>query len=976
MRANGISQPYAMVGASGSGKSSLMKAGVLPRLRRERGWLPLRAFRPGADPIGNFGTALASTLLNCGETASAGSIRDRLVEAWRQVRVDRFVPEENFGKLRAALDEYFTLLRSRSSRPLATILIALDQGEELVRADAESADILSDYLRAALSATSSEQQPGVPVNTIMVVFTIRSDSLAELQKSVRFAKLDARCADIRPMPLYRFDTAIEGPAARYGVQIDPNLVEAIIDDAPGEDALPLLAFALQRLWSQYHSELRIDRLHYERMGSLGPMIEDAAERALRGLAPGQDEPLQTNIPQTVEQLAARTFVPPLTQISDSGSTIRRVAPASRFGTDAAKLIDQFVRWRLLVKKPGPDERSGTVEVAHEVVFRSWLRLQRWIDEEKSRMQVFRDLEAAARLWDQKGHRSNYLDHRGRRLREARLLLKTPEFLAEMSSTQKAYLDGCGTAELKRHVGYAATSAGVLALTFSIVSFYDAISMRGAMRPRADSLIKAGLPTRAAVFALAGKLGETDLARHLNITDPTETLYDTGFSLPLVLDDDEVYSGAKYLLSEDGKRLVTVNGDGAGAIWDIGRGEKLTNLGGNGSVNAYAVTEDQTRIVTQSKDNALSVWDMESGKRLGGSDAATYASAKLTSNPNRLITISESGTALLWNLDTGAQMNALGEANEVENADVIASPPRATIRSRNKQGQLWNTLTGEKIADLGSCEQCYPTEGVPKFLLVGKDGYGQLVSTLDGRLLTVKRIDPGARISGWAFSSDGRRIITRSIYNKLTLWDSNSGDIIADIGVSDSQNYTFSPSGQQILLRYTNSSGELRSSADGSLLVAFPPGELSEYKFSKVRDRLATIALNLSASLWNSATGKKMATLADPGVADSVSFSRDGSRLSVGSSKGLGGLWDSENGSKITDYPRPATDAAGGGEFSQDGTRFVTSGGDNFGMLWDARTGAYLADLGGEGAVSDGEVSADGASDRDKFGFFHGRCLGR
>ena len=350
MRANGISQPYAMVGASGSGKSSLMKAGVLPRLRRERGWLPLRAFRPGADPIGNFGTALASTLLNCGETASAGSIRDRLVEAWRQVRVDRFVPEENFGKLRAALDEYFTLLRSRSSRPLATILIALDQGEELVRADAESADILSDYLRAALSATSSEQQPGVPVNTIMVVFTIRSDSLAELQKSVRFAKLDARCADIRPMPLYRFDTAIEGPAARYGVQIDPNLVEAIIDDAPGEDALPLLAFALQRLWSQYHSELRIDRLHYERMGSLGPMIEDAAERALRGLAPGQDEPLQTNIPQTVEQLAARTFVPPLTQISDSGSTIRRVAPASRFGTDAAKLIDQFVRWRIPCKE--------------------------------------------------------------------------------------------------------------------------------------------------------------------------------------------------------------------------------------------------------------------------------------------------------------------------------------------------------------------------------------------------------------------------------------------------------------------------------------------------------------------------------------------------------------------------------------------------------------------------------------------------
>jgi ABC-type transporter Mla maintaining outer membrane lipid asymmetry ATPase subunit MlaF len=68
MRANGTGRPYVILGASGSGKSSLMKAGVLPRLRRERGWIVLRAFRPGADPLSNFAASIAQTMADYGQT--------------------------------------------------------------------------------------------------------------------------------------------------------------------------------------------------------------------------------------------------------------------------------------------------------------------------------------------------------------------------------------------------------------------------------------------------------------------------------------------------------------------------------------------------------------------------------------------------------------------------------------------------------------------------------------------------------------------------------------------------------------------------------------------------------------------------------------------------------------------------------------------------------------------------------------------
>ena len=91
------------------------------------------------------------------------------------------------------------------------------------------------------------------------------------------------------MPIYRFAEAIEQPASRYGVEIEPQLVEMLMDDAGGRDALPLLAFTLQRLWRQYEAERRIRKANYESVGKLLGLIEDAAERALRGIDPSAQQ---------------------------------------------------------------------------------------------------------------------------------------------------------------------------------------------------------------------------------------------------------------------------------------------------------------------------------------------------------------------------------------------------------------------------------------------------------------------------------------------------------------------------------------------------------------------------------------------------------------------------------------------------------------------------------------------------------------
>ena len=272
-------RPFVILGASGAGKSSLLRAGIIPRLRRETpAWLPLRAFRPGADPLLNFSEAIAKTLLDFGLREAYGLIRDRLFEVWEHAARDEKGKLTNAGlvSLEAALEAEGGRLRKAANRECATILISVDQAEEMARADGKSAEALADYLRIALPSSKSPWQ---------LAFTIRTDSFPELQHHSRFQDLEARGYDLRAIPVFSFDSVVEEPAKRYGASVEPDLVYALMEDAPKEDALPLLAFALQRLWQQYAASGTLTKAHYDKVGGLQGLIEDGAERAMRSIEP-------------------------------------------------------------------------------------------------------------------------------------------------------------------------------------------------------------------------------------------------------------------------------------------------------------------------------------------------------------------------------------------------------------------------------------------------------------------------------------------------------------------------------------------------------------------------------------------------------------------------------------------------------------------------------------------------------------------
>jgi formylglycine-generating enzyme required for sulfatase activity len=451
-RAKPDGRPFVILGASGAGKSSLLKAGIIPRLRRESpAWLPLRAFRPGADPLLNFAEAIAKALDDFGVREAHGDIHGRLLNAWR----------DSDGGSEAALEAEGARLRQAANRGPATILLCIDQAEEIARAEGESAEALADYLRVALASRRSPWQ---------LAFTIRTDSFAELQSHKRFQALEARMFDLRALPPFRFSDVVEEPAKRYGVIVDPVLVDSLIEDAPGADALPLLAFALERIWSRFAASGSLTKEHYEKVGGLQGLIEDAAERAMRGIEPDQDVPMPAGPPsQRQTDLAARTFVPALADMNEKGAIVRQSAKWSDFDEECQELLKRFDRWRLVVRKG--EAEGGTIEVAHEALFRTWKRLESWLEPERARLEALRTIQIDAANWARSGKHIGFLNHRGQRLADAKNLGADPRYATRLSEQDFAYLKACEAAQKseQQHVMLRKAQIGLLGLLLMLAT---------------------------------------------------------------------------------------------------------------------------------------------------------------------------------------------------------------------------------------------------------------------------------------------------------------------------------------------------------------------------------------------------------------------------------------------------------------------------------------------------------------------------
>jgi hypothetical protein len=342
-----VRNALAIVGGSGAGKSSLLKAGILPRLHRERGaggaqiYLIVPPLRPGETPMRELWSAL--------RTLDPTLTRAELEAA------------TNSSSARDLIDR----VRDKAGAFQAILVIAVDQAEELFAA--KDPQERRAFL-AALAAFLADDNPA------RLLVTIRADHIDALQKEAAFADRLELLA-ILPMPIVRLPQIIKGPARRVDLSVDDALVEAIRADATTSDALPLVAFLLRELYDRYgKAARRLELAHYDalRLGDLSPLeaaISRKADEAVKGASEADMAALRN------------AFTPSLVRLDEDRNVfVRRSASRSDLPPAAGELLDALVAARLLVE--GRDEHGSRIEVAHEALFRVWKTLAGWLVEER------------------------------------------------------------------------------------------------------------------------------------------------------------------------------------------------------------------------------------------------------------------------------------------------------------------------------------------------------------------------------------------------------------------------------------------------------------------------------------------------------------------------------------------------------------------------------------------------------------------
>ncbi|GAB4528060.1 MAG: hypothetical protein OHK0046_46530 [Anaerolineae bacterium] len=369
----------AVVGASGSGKSSLVGAGLIPRLKANAvegsaDWLYAR-FTPGASR--NPFEALVTALMDVVPALAVADPfeRDEKIEERAKRLYDK--PERLAGIIEHAL---------KDSDPHVQLLLFIDQFEELFTlANAEHAAPFAAMLAGAAKCAR-----------LRVVVTMRHDfyqsaveiaDLAELLRAGSFPLSAPRRDALRQM--------IERPAERAGLQLEAGLVERILDDTGDKSGnLALMAYALDELY-KLSGDGHITHADYDTLGGVQGAIGTRAEQVYATL-PGDDDDKNAWMQRIFHELVA---------VDERGTATRRRVPAGSIAPDDRERVAAFVQARLLTT----DATDGTaeLEVAHEALFRSWMRLKDWIAEVQEDLILLRQVRNAAHDWQIK-ERPDYL----------------------------------------------------------------------------------------------------------------------------------------------------------------------------------------------------------------------------------------------------------------------------------------------------------------------------------------------------------------------------------------------------------------------------------------------------------------------------------------------------------------------------------------------------------------------------------------
>jgi len=982
----------AIVGASGSGKSSLLHAGLIPALRwnkKSMDW-QIQTFTPTAHPL----ESLAASLTD--ENTPVSAIARLMDDLGRDPRTLQIFAKRKLG------------LKDGSH-----LLLVVDQFEELfalARLEEERASFLGNLLMAA----SEPQGP------VIVVLALRADFYAYCANYIQLRKALAQNQEyIGAMNDEELRRAIEEPARRGRWEFEPGLVDLLLHDVGHEPgALPLLSHALMETW-HWRRGRRMTLSGYTASGSVRGAIAETAETVFIDLFSYE------------QQAIARRIFLRLTELGDETSTgdTRRRATFSELTLkpeDASfthDVLNVLADARLITTS------EGAIEVAHEALIREWPRLRSWLEDNREDLRLHRQLTEAALEWEAL-HREPDVLYRGVRLTQAQEWENThPE---EMNQLEREFLEASilgaeheaaeREAQRQRELEAAhklaesenqraeeqtsfarqmstraryLTGAFIVALLMAFTALYFGGRAREtAMTAQHDrrlatarELAAAALnnlsidPERSILLALQS-VSTTRSVDGTVLPESLEALHRSIVSSPVRLTltghKTKVYSAA---FSPDGKQLATIGDDGTTIIWDPNTGKELLRLPGT-TKPSDLYTEQRIayspdgKLVAACDSNQLKVYDPSSDKflmALSGHEGEVI-SVTFSLDGKYLATGSVDATVRIWNASDGELVRVL-EGHSAAVGGLAFSPDGKLLLTSSEDGTLiiWDVGTGELLREL-------PDFTVYK-VSFSPEGTRVAVATFNG--LQVWRYVPGEPLNleenqailiipdgGLGiFSPDGKQLAAISLStasgNAVKLWDADSGqELLTLVGHTGwLAGLAFSPDGKRLTSTSLDGTVRVWSLEPGRETVAVR-GPIAGYGnrvvYSPNGQELATNGGDGTAMIWNAETGQLRLTLAGHHQeVMNMAFSPDGKRFATGSLDATAIVWDAATGKKLltlSGHEAGVRDVA----FSPDSSLIVTGGFDGTARIWDAATGAELLKITGhEGIVPGVAFSPDG-----------------
>jgi len=921
----------AVVGPSGSGKSSLIKAGLIPALWR--GKIPgsdrwfVAELMPGQRPLDELEVAL---------TRIAGDQRLNLAE---------HLARDKFGLLRAT---QLVLPDDRSE-----LLLVIDQFEELFTL-VETEDIRVQFLDLIHAAVTD------PHSRVRVIITLRADFYDRPLQYIQVGEMvQENMETVLPLGAAELEQAITRPAERVGVAFEEGLVAAIIEEVfhqPG--GLPLLQYALTELFESRENRT-LTHVGYQKMGCAVGALKTRAEEIYNEFG-------------SVQREAARQLFLRMVTLGEGVEDTRRRVHRSELleitGDPAMMddVIDTFASYRLLALDQDPVSRKPTVEVAHDALLREWGRLREWLDESRADIRLQRQLANAASEWDQAGKDSSFLLS-GARLqqfdgwRDAMGVSMTPLEWEYLQASRSLHDREVRKKERQRQWRTRLLAgAMIIAVVLTILAVFFGVRA-AAERDRARSVALAaqaelfiGRPNseNAVLLALEAlqRYPYTTQAEHAlgqAVEANRQLLYLTGHK-------DAVNSAA---WSPDGKRIVTASVDKTAIVWDAATGKQLLTLSGHSdAANSAAWSPDGKRIVTASVDKTAIVWDAATGKQVlilsGHSDVLNNAA--FSPDGTRIVTSSNDDTAIVWDAKTGKPLLTLsGHTDRVRGVAWSPDGTRIATASLDHTSIVWDAATGKPLLTLsGSTDWLISPAWSPdgtRIATANRNGTTLVWDAATGKLLLTLSSHT-AQVNTVMWSPDGQRIVTSSWDSSAKVWDAATGkELFALAGDTNTvSSAAWSPDGKRIVTSSRDGTVREWDASTTPALLTLTGHTLGVETAVWALDgkHLATASDDGTARMWDAATGKEQFTFTGHSKAVvSLAWSPDKKRVVTGSSDNSAKVWDAGTG-KLLLTLTGHTDNVRGVTWSPDGTRIATASADETAVIWDAATGQKLFTLKG------------------------------